>query len=288
VRRSYRRMNKRRATATTSLINIEEEEEEEEEKKNENENEDLLLEEEEEEALLYLSSPFSLNYNYTTPPPSPTASIMMNNNYSNSISECNSPTYQQQQQQQQQQHHHHQQQHRRGSGSGNQFQSQQGGSSASASVAVADNFSKALMNLSFNDRSKIEEEIHGVTCMAPDETPYLIQQSLYQLVIELSHIPIENKLAYNMVIKENSNSNNSISNEFRLRFLRSELFDIKKAAYRLVKYLDLILDIYGKEVLMRDNRHPMLDDFNKEEMAFLRGGDYQLLPYRVSLYIVIM
>jgi hypothetical protein len=144
-------------------------------------------------------------------------------------------------------------------------------------------FSRALMNLSFNDRSTIEEEIHGVTCMAPDETPLFITDYLSQLVVEIDCIPNENKVAYNQASSSSNNIETAYihSNEFRLRFLRSELFDPKKAAFRLVKYLDLILEIYGKDTLMRGG-YPLLDDFNKEEMAFLRGGDYQLLPYRVS------
>jgi len=148
--------------------------------------------------------------------------------------------------------------------------------------AQYDEFSKALWNLSFNDRNAIIEEIHGVTCMAPDESPEFLNAALYSLNHELNQI--EDKSAYNLA-QEIYRSNNYGADQcafvntdkFRLRFLRSELFDVKKAAARMVKYLDLVCEAYGEYALIRPFR---LSDLTREEMSFLRGGDYQLLPYR--------
>jgi hypothetical protein len=38
---------------------------------------------------------------------------------------------------------------------------------------------------------------------------------------------------------------------FRLRFLRSELFDVKAAAERIIRYLDLVETYYGEIGLQR-------------------------------------
>lgn len=148
--------------------------------------------------------------------------------------------------------------------------------------AQNDEFSKAQFNLPFKDRNAISEEIHGVSCMAPEESPELLGSALYNLSVELDQI--EDKPAYNRA-QEMYMSNSGVgmqygyvnTNEFRLRFLRCELFDAKKAAARIVKYLDLVCETWGPYALTRPFR---LSDLTKEEMSFLRGGDYQLMPYR--------
>jgi hypothetical protein len=137
-------------------------------------------------------------------------------------------------------------------------------------------FSKALLNLSFNDRNMIEEEMHGVSCMAIDETPELIEESLYQFDLELDLI--EHKVAYNKA-QETMTSNHSylLDKDIKLRFLRSELFDPSKSALRYTKYLDLLFEIYGECALQRPIR---IEDFNHEELSFFKSGLYQLLPFR--------
>ena len=54
-------------------------------------------------------------------------------------------------------------------------------------TTVEDDLSSALMKLSMNHRSAMEEEIHGVSCFTPfgEETSELIAKSLYEFDIEL-------------------------------------------------------------------------------------------------------
>jgi hypothetical protein len=143
-------------------------------------------------------------------------------------------------------------------------------------------FSKALLNLSFNDRNMIEEEIHGVSCMAIEETPELIEESLHQFDLELDLI--ENKAAYNkakeiVTSKEEDPSMQSylLSKDNKLRFLRCEFFDPRKSASRYTKFIDLLFDVYGECALRRPIR---LQDFDPEELSFFNSGQYQLLPHR--------
>ena len=62
-----------------------------------------------------------------------------------------------------------------------------------------------------------------------------------------------------------------------MRFLRCELFDVRKAAQRMLKFLDIALELFGEDALRRPIR---LSDFSKEEMRYLKKGRYQVLPNR--------
>uniref|UniRef100_A0A7S4ENX2 DUF6824 domain-containing protein n=1 Tax=Pseudo-nitzschia australis TaxID=44445 RepID=A0A7S4ENX2_9STRA len=141
--------------------------------------------------------------------------------------------------------------------------------------------SKALMNLSFNDRNAIEEEIHGVSCVLPQETDRVLTESLASFDRELARI--EHKPGYlkaQALLMANSATHTHFwmdRREFRLRFLRSELFRPREAAVRFAGCMDFLLDIYGEYALRRPIR---LTDMSREEMMVLREGTYQLLPYR--------
>ncbi|VEU34132.1 unnamed protein product [Pseudo-nitzschia multistriata] len=101
-----------------------------------------------------------------------------------------------------------------------------------------DMFSTALMKLSFTDRSAIEEELHGVSCMAVKETPELIEDALRCFDVELHKI--DHKPGYDRaqeILMENSAVDTTFwlaRKEFKLRFLRCEFFDPQKAAARFV------------------------------------------------------
>ena len=148
-------------------------------------------------------------------------------------------------------------------------------------------FSKALLNLNINERNQIEEEIHGVSCMAITETPELIQESLKKFEFELKLIPIENKIAYQKAIeisktprskkRTTTTSSYILRNDYKLSFLRTELFNVPKSVLRYINYLNLLYQVYGDCALRRPIR---LQDLNKEEFTFLKSGQYQLLPYR--------
>ena len=150
--------------------------------------------------------------------------------------------------------------------------------------------SEALTNLSFTDRNAIEEEVHGVSCMALEETPELLEDSLREFHLELDNI--DSKVAYDRAkeiwAETTSQSSSPFSSSFtsacyiattgyKIRFLRCELFDARKAARRYVKFIDALMDLYGEYALRRPIR---ITDLSREEMAFLREGQYQMLPYR--------
>jgi len=170
---------------------------------------------------------------------------------------------------------------------------------------VDDLLSKELLQLSVKDRNDIQEEIHGVKCLAVEETPELIRKKLKELSEEIEkNIPESQKQAYLQSLQYSGTCPNSIyssserdssakssisevdsnpkgsyihGDDFRLRFLRCELFDVSKAAKRFVTYLDMLVELFGDYAL----RRPIcISDFTKEELRHMRKGMIQNLPYR--------
>jgi len=137
---------------------------------------------------------------------------------------------------------------------------------------------KELLQLSLKDRTAIQEEIHGVACLAPEETPELLGVSLLQLAVTLENddiIPPNTKHAY----WRSQRLPNSYVNEvnFRLRFLRFTCFDVLKAAEKMVRFLRVALELFGEFALERAVR---LSDFDDLELKYLREGEFQFLPFR--------
>lgn len=138
-----------------------------------------------------------------------------------------------------------------------------------------------LNKLSFNCREKINEEIHGVCSLAIEETPGMVAMALDNLAIAIEKIPNGDKQAYLQSLELYPNNRYVNDRNFRLMFLRCELFDIERAAKRLVRHLDFVLEIFNNntELLQRPIR---LNDLAARSMKLLRSGCLQLLPVRDS------
>lgn len=143
--------------------------------------------------------------------------------------------------------------------------------------AVDNMLSQELQQLSFQKRSVIQEEIHGVRSPAINETPEIIEESLRALSHQLDVvIPAAEKSAYLQAKKLKDSY--VVGADFRLRFLRSEMFDATKAAKRIVGFLDLMLEYYGTVALQRPIR---MSDLGRDVMDLLRSGQaLQMLPFR--------
>ena len=140
-----------------------------------------------------------------------------------------------------------------------------------------DLLAKELLKLSVEDRNHIQEEAHGVRCMAPEETPFLVEDSLVQLTIELDEIPNSQKRVYMLSQQRPASKAFVNSRDFRLRFLRMELFNCKLAAERIVRVCDALLSLFGWYALERPIR---LSDFSNAELKVIRNGRFQPLPFR--------
>ena len=137
--------------------------------------------------------------------------------------------------------------------------------------------SRELLELSIVDRNAIDEEIHGVGTVGIREDAELLRAALRELSEEIDNISDQNPLKVAYLRSQCFEDTYVNTEDFRLRFIRCDLFDAKKAAIRLMKFLDVASDLMGPKVLRRPMR---TSDFNIEEMKLMRTGPFQALPFR--------
>ncbi|KAL3916129.1 MAG: hypothetical protein SGILL_005321 [Bacillariaceae sp.] len=147
--------------------------------------------------------------------------------------------------------------------------------------AIFDDVEKDLIQeiskLSMQDRNKIQEEIHGVGTVCPEETPEMMEHALRELQQEIDAIP--NRRVYDRA----SPFSYIHTKEFRLKFLRCELYDCKKAAERLLRYTEYMEEEYDMEVVERPLKIQDLKTKccrGKEVMESFKSGHTQTLPFR--------
>jgi hypothetical protein len=133
---------------------------------------------------------------------------------------------------------------------------------------------REMHELSMQDRVNIQEEIHGVHSLQVPETPEMIQESFQQLQLAIDQLP--SKDAYDHAV-QNLNSRYVFDPEFRIKFLRAELYDFHKAAIRVTKWLDLLKKYFGDVALTRQIKFV---DLTQQERRILLEGNQQILPSR--------
>eukprot|EP00531_Pseudo-nitzschia_arenysensis_P015003 CAMPEP_0116126620 /NCGR_PEP_ID=MMETSP0329-20121206/6425_1 /TAXON_ID=697910 /ORGANISM="Pseudo-nitzschia arenysensis, Strain B593" /LENGTH=669 /DNA_ID=CAMNT_0003620707 /DNA_START=29 /DNA_END=2038 /DNA_ORIENTATION=+ len=164
-----------------------------------------------------------------------------------------------------------------------------------------------LQQLSTADRCKVQEEIHGVSSCAVSEDDKKILEGLKCLENEIRAIRREVFLspdhvsssgnsydeaiwAYLAVDEESSSSPTMSTNahkrlmysyifhqDFRLKFLRADLYDAKKAAHRYLRCIECLLRYYGNYALQRPLTY---EDLGKECQDAAKTGFFQILPSR--------
>lgn len=181
--------------------------------------------------------------------------------------------------------------------------------------SVDDSLSAELLKLSFDDRIAIQEEIHGVRCLALEETPQLIEDKLVEFDKQLIAVKLElqqkeqnsnggqhenksfsssrkqtnvlrNVKSISEILRQQQQQPNGGRGDdcylndpqTRLRFLRCDTFDVPKAVKRFVEFLELTTDLFGDYVAERPIR---ISDFsNRKEEVALQNSRNQYLPFR--------
>eukprot|EP00536_Pseudo-nitzschia_multiseries_P010138 jgi/Psemu1/242720/estExt_Genewise1.C_3000033 len=139
---------------------------------------------------------------------------------------------------------------------------------------------KEMYEMRSDQRESILLELHGVKSRAVAESPELIESSLetFETILQTvrckerdtdingkthpldqGHLRATNDLQSKYVT----------SPEFRLRFLRAELFDVKKAVARYYKNLNYMFDLFGDIGLVRQVH---LSDLSNQEQKYLKSG----------------
>jgi hypothetical protein len=138
--------------------------------------------------------------------------------------------------------------------------------------------SKEIQSLSLQNRTRIQEEVHGVANLCPEENPVMIEEALKSIQLQLD--AIRDKHVYDQL----SPFSYLHTREWRLKFLRCELYDCKLAAERLVRFTEYMRQEYDLEVLERPLRLSDLETksgpIGKEVMTSFKSGHTQLLPFR--------
>ena len=124
-----------------------------------------------------------------------------------------------------------------------------------------------MMQISMKEREEVYCDLHGVADEVI-ETPELIMQAISNMKLELSKF--YNAAAYQQALAKDSKYVHS--QEFLLRFLRAERFDVVRAASRLVNFYSLKLQAFGLEKLTQDISQ---EDLTENE----RKGLYESMTY---------
>jgi len=137
---------------------------------------------------------------------------------------------------------------------------------------------KEFTSLTVQEWSKTYEEIHGVSdCV--DETPAFVENCLSQIDDELSRI--SDKAAYDMAMQQDKAY--VTDDKFRLMFLRATGFDPRKAAVRLVAFLEGKLRFFGMETLTRQLQ---LSDLDADDLSCLRRGIFSFCPSEIGAVVL--
>eukprot|EP00521_Asterionellopsis_glacialis_P012725 CAMPEP_0195302630 /NCGR_PEP_ID=MMETSP0707-20130614/31413_1 /TAXON_ID=33640 /ORGANISM="Asterionellopsis glacialis, Strain CCMP134" /LENGTH=350 /DNA_ID=CAMNT_0040365941 /DNA_START=112 /DNA_END=1161 /DNA_ORIENTATION=+ len=127
--------------------------------------------------------------------------------------------------------------------------------------------------LSLDDQILFEQEKFGAIQYGVNETPELIATSLQQLEEALDTIPEKETYETALFIDPEYVE----SEEFRLAFLRADLFNVPAAARRMVNYWERKLYLFGPEKAF--NRSLSILDLKEEDYIALGLGAIQLIPH---------
>ncbi len=159
-------------------------------------------------------------------------------------------------------------------------------------TAIDELLSREMAHLTMEEKQNIEDEIHGFFTRHPSpggEPP--MGRHLEHFQNEIDKLDARDKESYLWAcsIQEGqaaltmihpgggSSTLHVLKEEYRLRFLRTTIYDVKKAAIRYCRWLDLLVDYFGEAALTR----PIyLTDLDEDSNLLLREGGIQLLPGR--------
>ena len=131
-----------------------------------------------------------------------------------------------------------------------------------------------LNELSLEQREKVYYDVHGVS-EALEETMECIRKSLQEIDTEISKI--HPKAAYDRANEQTENPGYVNDPKFLLKFLRADNFNCKRAAERVVRFLDEKLRLFGPAKLAKELH---INDMDEENRKCLESGVIQILPSR--------
>jgi hypothetical protein len=131
---------------------------------------------------------------------------------------------------------------------------------------------REFSELADRDQEQVMKDVYGMEEMV-DENPTLLKECLFQLEQELHEYAGNKKKALELARKEHTSFFED--EKFRLKFLRTDNYNPKLAARRLVRHLETKLDLFGADKL---GKQIMLEDLSEDDMESLLSGASQFLP----------
>jgi hypothetical protein len=131
-----------------------------------------------------------------------------------------------------------------------------------------------MSKLSMYEREQAYFDIHGITNIT-EETPEMIQTCMDKLDEEITRL--QETAAYEQALSRNPMYVQEYA--FRLKFLRADRFDAKKAALRLARHFEAKLELFGPSKLVQDITQSDLQEGDMDAMVVLIGH----LPVRDSV-----
>jgi hypothetical protein len=137
--------------------------------------------------------------------------------------------------------------------------------------------SQELLQLSNDERTKLLEEIHGVSSMAEPERQDMVQKCMEQLAEQIDLVSDQDPIKEAFVRGLQLRSSFVTDSQLWLKFLRATFFRPELAARRLMGYLSLCSSYFGEDALMRPIR---ASDLDTNEERLIRDGESQILAGR--------
>jgi hypothetical protein len=156
-------------------------------------------------------------------------------------------------------------------------------------------WAKELYETNKADRVAIQYELHGVQSRAIPETPERIKSALEEMEREIANtvcigcrssevsVTAAGTAARQLVnghllaVEDLHSCSYVVSPRFRIRFLRAEFFDAKKAALRYLKCLNILLGAFGEASFRRPLQ---IEDLSNSEKIILESGRVQVMVNR--------
>ena len=154
-----------------------------------------------------------------------------------------------------------------------------------ATYNLENTLSEELLKLSFEDRDKLNQEIHGVHCKAiaeSDDQRRLALEEFDRQINERKNMEPKFGVLRNIArthgpFRVRSNYCYVNDDGVRIRFLRCELFDVAKSVQKFINFLQYMSDFFGDFVA---DRPVQLSDFSQSEQAQMLTSRNQFLPFR--------
>lgn len=148
------------------------------------------------------------------------------------------------------------------------------GLSGTSELKETEDFLAAEMNkLSFQERNKALEDVHCVG-QELNEDPGLVALQLQAFQKEVDVLRPKTRVYQSA---EKINAEYVTNRSFRLRFLRANRYDVKKAVNQMMKFLHCKEVYFGKERLCKEID---LSDLTEEDREYMRKGAFHVPKQR--------